>query len=187
MGHALTENRHGLAVRRRDHCVGHGGTRSRPRSSTGIARWRVEAVGVGSRWATRVLTSRILSIAAPQGDPPYRRPGPRHQDRQAAQDQDRRAHDAPSRLRRQPTLPQAHRGGLRLGQDSAGLSKTKFRGRHRVDASFTLALAAYNLVRLWRRRQHDGRCRHAAPQSGRSSNWTKPRASDRSRLKTVSP
>ena len=31
---------------------------------------------------------------------------------------------------------------------SAGLSKTKFRGRHRVDASFTLALAAYNLVRL---------------------------------------
>ena len=31
---------------------------------------------------------------------------------------------------------------------SAGLSKTKFRGRRRVDASFTLALAAYNLVRL---------------------------------------
>ena len=31
---------------------------------------------------------------------------------------------------------------------SAGLSKTKFRGRHRVDASFALALAAYNLVRL---------------------------------------
>ncbi len=31
---------------------------------------------------------------------------------------------------------------------SAGLSKTKFRGRRRVDASFTLALAAYNLIRL---------------------------------------
>jgi len=30
----------------------------------------------------------------------------------------------------------------------AGLSKTKFRGKRRVDASFTLALAAYNLVRL---------------------------------------
>ena len=30
----------------------------------------------------------------------------------------------------------------------AGLSKTRFRGRHRVEASFTLALAAYNLVRL---------------------------------------
>ena len=30
MGHALTENRHGLAVGGGDHCVGHGGTRSRP-------------------------------------------------------------------------------------------------------------------------------------------------------------
>ena len=30
----------------------------------------------------------------------------------------------------------------------AGLSKTKFRGKRRVDASFTLALAAYNLIRL---------------------------------------
>ncbi len=29
-----------------------------------------------------------------------------------------------------------------------GQGKTKFRGRERVDASFTLALAAYNLVRL---------------------------------------
>lgn len=30
----------------------------------------------------------------------------------------------------------------------AGLAKTKFRGRRRVEASFTLALVAYNLVRL---------------------------------------
>ncbi len=30
----------------------------------------------------------------------------------------------------------------------AGQAKTRFRGRRRVDASFTLALAAYNLVRL---------------------------------------
>ena len=30
----------------------------------------------------------------------------------------------------------------------AGQNKTKFRGRQRVDASFTLALAAYNLIRL---------------------------------------
>ena len=29
-----------------------------------------------------------------------------------------------------------------------GQDKTKFRGRQRVDASFTLALAAYNLIRL---------------------------------------
>ena len=31
---------------------------------------------------------------------------------------------------------------------SAGLAKVKLRGRARVDAVFTLALAAYNLVRL---------------------------------------
>jgi hypothetical protein len=31
---------------------------------------------------------------------------------------------------------------------SAGLAKVKLRGRARVDAAFTLALAAYNLVRL---------------------------------------
>ena len=31
---------------------------------------------------------------------------------------------------------------------SSRQDKTKFRGRERVDASFTLALAAYNLVRL---------------------------------------
>ena len=31
---------------------------------------------------------------------------------------------------------------------SAGLAKVKLRGRARVDAVFTLALAAYNLIRL---------------------------------------
>lgn len=31
---------------------------------------------------------------------------------------------------------------------SAGLAKVKLRGRDRVDAAFTLALAAYNLIRL---------------------------------------
>lgn len=33
-------------------------------------------------------------------------------------------------------------------KSSAGLTKTKLRGRDRVDAAFTLALAAYNLIRL---------------------------------------
>jgi IS5 family transposase len=33
-------------------------------------------------------------------------------------------------------------------KSSAGLAKVKLRGRERVDAAFTLALAAYNLVRL---------------------------------------
>lgn len=33
-------------------------------------------------------------------------------------------------------------------KSSAGLAKVKLRGRVRVDAAFTLALAAYNLIRL---------------------------------------
>ena len=33
-------------------------------------------------------------------------------------------------------------------KSAAGLSKVKLRGRARVDAVFTLALAAYNLIRL---------------------------------------
>ena len=35
-----------------------------------------------------------------------------------------------------------------LGRASAGLAKIKLRGRSRVDAALTLALAAYNLIRL---------------------------------------
>jgi hypothetical protein len=31
---------------------------------------------------------------------------------------------------------------------AAGLAKVKLRGKERVDAAFTMALAAYNLVRL---------------------------------------
>jgi IS4 transposase len=33
-------------------------------------------------------------------------------------------------------------------KSSAGLAKVKLRGRERVNAAFTLALAAYNLIRL---------------------------------------
>ena len=33
-------------------------------------------------------------------------------------------------------------------KNQTGSSETKFRGRQRVNASFTLALAAYNLIRL---------------------------------------
>jgi hypothetical protein len=34
-------------------------------------------------------------------------------------------------------------------KSSAGLAKVKLRDRERVDAVFTLALAAYNLIRSW--------------------------------------
>jgi len=35
-----------------------------------------------------------------------------------------------------------------LTKTGAGQAKTRFRGRERVEASFTLVLAAYNLIRL---------------------------------------
>ena len=48
-----------------------------------------------------------------------------------------------------PAMPSAeafvaHRGGFGWIKSSAGLAKVKLRGRARVDAAFTLALAAYN-------------------------------------------
>jgi hypothetical protein len=39
-------------------------------------------------------------------------------------------------------------GGFGWIKSAAGLAKVKLRGRDRVDAAFTLALAAYNLIRL---------------------------------------
>ena len=132
MGHALTENRHGLAV-------GGGvtiasGTAEREAALDLIDRHRP----VESRGGRRRITvggdkgfdvaDFVEELRHRKVTPPYRRPGPRHQDRQAAQDQDRRAHDAPSRLRRQPTLPQAHRGGLRLGQDERGIEQDQIPG-----------------------------------------------------------
>jgi hypothetical protein len=43
---------------------------------------------------------------------------------------------------------QAHRGGVRLDRRQPASPKTRFRGTEWVDAAFTLATAAYNVVRL---------------------------------------
>ena len=132
MGHALTENRHGLAV-------GGGvtiasGTAEREAALDLIDRHRpVESRG--SRRRITVGGDKGFEVADFVEELRHRKvtphiavQGPRHQDRQAAQDQDRRAHDAPSRLRRQPTLPQAYRGGLRLGQDERGIEQDQIPG-----------------------------------------------------------
>src|SRR5262245_53637630 len=52
------------------------------------------------------------------------------------------------RLRHQPDLSQAHRGGIRLDQGKRRLAKVKVRGRAKVEAVFTFSAAAYNLVRI---------------------------------------
>ena len=66
----------------------------------------------------------------------------------------RRRNRIDGRTTRHPGYGASHRCRKRIKEvfgwvkTSAGLSKTKFRGARRVDASFTLALAAYNLIRL---------------------------------------
>ena len=58
------------------------------------------------------------------------------------------------RTARQPGYAASQRGRKRSEEvfgwikGSAGLAKVKLRGRTKVEAAFTLALAAYNLVRL---------------------------------------
>ena len=153
MGHALTENRHGLAA-------GGGvtiasGTAEREAALDLIDRHRpVESRGRpasdhGGR-GTRVLTSRIFVEELR-----HRKVTPHI----AVQDHvtktgKRRKTKIDGRTTRHPGYGVSQRCRKRLEEvfgwvkTSAGLSKTKFRGRHRVDASFTLALAAYNLVRL---------------------------------------
>jgi hypothetical protein len=54
----------------------------------------------------------------------------------------------PARVRGQPEETQVDRTLLRLAQNTAQLRKTRHRGHRKLDWNFTLAAAAYNLVRI---------------------------------------
>ncbi len=58
------------------------------------------------------------------------------------------AHDAPCWLSDQPAKAQKHRANLRLIKNTALMRKVRHRGRALVRWQFTLALSAYNLVRM---------------------------------------
>ena len=152
MGHALTENRHGLAV-------GGGvtiasGTAEREAALDLIDRHRP----VESRGGRRRITvggDKGFDVADFVEELRHRKVPPHI----AVQDHvtktgKRRKTKIDGRTTRHPGYGVSQRCRKRIEEvfgwvkTSAGLSKTKFRGRHRVDASFTLALAAYNLVRL---------------------------------------
>ena len=152
MGHALTENRHGLAV-------GGGvtiasGTAEREAALDLIDRHRP----VESRGGRRRITvggDKGFDVADFVEGLRHRKVTPHI----AVQDHvtktgKRRKTKIDGRTTRHPGYGVSQRCRKRIEEvfgwvkTSAGLSKTKFRGRHRVDASFTLALAAYNLVRL---------------------------------------
>jgi transposase len=59
-----------------------------------------------------------------------------------------RRNQPPSRLYALAAHLQTRRGNFRLGQEVAGLHKMRHRGLLKVDWQFTLAMAAYDLVRV---------------------------------------
>lgn len=147
LGHALMENRHGLAV----------------------AGSVTQATGVAEREAAlhmlEMLPRRRVTLAADKGydarqfiaDLRARGITPHiaanaHQRRDGSY----RSSGIDTLTTRHPGYGVSQRHRKRIEEifgwikSSAGLAKVKLRGRHRIDASFTLALAlaAYNLIRL---------------------------------------
>ena len=148
MGHALMENRHGLAV---------GGSVSQ---ATGVAE-REKALELID--AYRGQSERRITLGADKAydvtqfvhDLRSRSVTPHIAiDGHLSKTGKRRKTAVGSRTTRHVGYDISQRCRKRIEEifgwikSSAGLAKVKLRGRGRVDAAFTLALAAYNLVRL---------------------------------------
>ena len=152
MGHALMENRNGLAA---GGCVTlASGTAERDAALEMIDRHRPLNAKGGKRRIT-LGGDKGFDVAAFVEDLRNRRATPHI----AVQDHltktgKRRKTKIDGRTTRHPGYQISQRIRKRIEEIfgwvkvQGGQGKTKFRGRERVDASFTLALAAYNLVRL---------------------------------------
>jgi transposase len=145
IGHALMENRHGLVV---------DGTVTR---ASGKAE-REAALAMLDRRPRRRITlgaDKAYDVKAFIGDLRQRRVTPhiavdghvRKSGRPRATAIDRRTAGHPGYAASQRCRKRIEEV-FGWAKSSAGLAKVKLRGRARVDALFTLALAAYNLVRL---------------------------------------
>lgn len=147
LGHALMENRHGLVV-------GGGAT-----LATGTAeREAALALVDGTRRSKRRITlgaDKAYDVVAFIGDLRGRSVTPHiaingHQTKTGK----RRKTAIDRRTLRHAGYEVSQRCRKRIEEvfgwikSSAGLAKVKLRGRSRVDAAFTMALAAYNLIRL---------------------------------------
>lgn len=147
LGHALMENRHGLVV-------GGGAT-----LATGTAeREAALALVDGTRRSERRITlgaDKAYDVMAFIGDLRGRSVTPHiaingHQTKTGK----RRKTAIDRRTLRHAGYEVSQRCRKRIEEvfgwikSSAGLAKVKLRGRSRVDAAFTMALAAYNLIRL---------------------------------------
>lgn len=146
MGHALMENRNGLVV---DATLTHAtGTAEREATLTMLDRRpRRHRITLGA--------DKAYDVRAFIGDLRARRVTPHIAINGAVSKSGKpRKTSIDGRTTRHPgyaislALPQARGGGLRLIKAQAGLAKVKVRSKLEVEAVFTFAAAAYNLVRL---------------------------------------
>jgi transposase len=146
IGHALMENRHGLAVE--------GGVTQ----ATGTAEREAALVLLDRRPRRGRITlgaDKAYDVAGFIGDLRARRVTPHVAiDGHLSKTGKPRKTAVGARTTRHPGYAISQRCRKRIEEvfgwlkGSAGLAKVKLRGRARVDAVFTLALAAYNLIRL---------------------------------------
>ena len=147
MGHALMENRHGLAV-----CG--GATLATGTAEREAALALVEHHGQSGRRIT-LGADKAYDVTQFVTDLRARRVTPHIAiDGHLSKTGKRRKTAIDRRTLRHPGYEVSQRCRKRIEEvfgwikSSAGLAKVKLRGRARVDAAFILALAAYNLVRL---------------------------------------
>jgi transposase len=146
LGHALMENRHGLAV--------DGGVTF----ATGTAEREAALAMLDRRPGRRRITlgaDKAYDVRRFIGDLRARRVTPHVAvDGHLGKTGKPRSTALDGRTKRHPGYALSQRCRKRIEEvfgwmkASAGLAKVKLRGRARVDAAFTLALAAYNLIRL---------------------------------------
>ncbi|MBT9471893.1 MAG: IS5 family transposase [Pseudomonadota bacterium] len=146
MGHALMENRHGLAV---DGLV---------TQATGTAEREAALAMLDRRPGRRRITlgaDKGYDVAGFIGDLRARRVTPHIAiDGHLSSTGKPRKTAVGARTTRHPGYGVSQRCRKRIEEvfgwikSSAGLAKVKLRGRAKVDAAFTLHLAAYNLIRL---------------------------------------
>ena len=146
MGHALMENRHGLAVA--------GGVTQ----ASGTAEREAALVLLGRRRKRRRITlgaDKAYDVGQFEADLRARRVTPHIAvDGHVRKNGKPRATAIDRRTTRHAGYAVSQRCRKRIEEvfgwikSSAGFAKVKLRGQARVDAVFTLALAAYNLIRL---------------------------------------
>ena len=148
MGHALMENRHGLAV-------GGGVTQATGKAEREAALALVDAGPGRSRRRITLGADKAYDVTPFVEDLRARRVTPHIAiNGHLTKTGKRRKTALDGRTTRHAGYAVSQRCRKRIEEvfgwlkSAAGMAKTRFRGRSRVDAAFTLGLAAYNLIRL---------------------------------------